>query len=110
MSHELNRGRPDTARRVLLRAVHTCPGAKALWLDGLHFLAEQVWQNSDLYSPTSSIASVTVHVAVDEKKMSVQLGIVTRALTSSSSAGSMSAFFGKCGRKPWYTYSFTIAF
>ena len=42
MSYELHRGRPDAARRVLLRAVHTCPGAKALWVDGLHFLAEQV--------------------------------------------------------------------
>lgn len=42
MSYELHRGRPDAARRILLRAVHTCPGAKALWVDGLHFLAEQV--------------------------------------------------------------------
>lgn len=42
MSYEMHRGRPDAARRILLRAVHTCPGAKALWVDGLHFLAEQV--------------------------------------------------------------------
>ena len=42
MSYELSRGRLEAARRVLLRAIHTCPGAKALWLDGLHFLAEQV--------------------------------------------------------------------
>ena len=42
MSYEMHRGRPDAARRILLRAVHTCPGAKALWIDGLHFLAEQV--------------------------------------------------------------------
>jgi len=44
MSYEICRGRYEAARRVLLRAVHTCPGAKALWLDGLHFLAEQVMQ------------------------------------------------------------------
>ena len=42
MAYEMRRGRLDAARRVLLRAVHTCPGAKALWIDGLHFLAEQV--------------------------------------------------------------------
>ncbi|DBA66769.1 TPA: hypothetical protein ACH3X2_001915 [Trebouxia sp. C0005] len=42
MSYEICRGRHEAARRVLLRAVHTCPGAKALWLDGLHFLAEQM--------------------------------------------------------------------
>ena len=41
---EICRGRYEAARRVLLRAVHTCPGAKALWLDGLHLLAEQVMQ------------------------------------------------------------------
>ena len=44
MSYEMHRGRLDAARRVMLRAVHTCPGAKALWIDGLHFLAEQVQQ------------------------------------------------------------------
>ncbi|DBB14987.1 hypothetical protein WJX82_009217 [Trebouxia sp. C0006] len=42
MSYEICRGRYEAARRVLLRAVHTCPGAKALWLDGLHLLAEQM--------------------------------------------------------------------
>ncbi|KAL3158669.1 hypothetical protein ABBQ32_011411 [Trebouxia sp. C0010 RCD-2024] len=42
MSYEMHRGRLDAARRVMLRAVHTCPGAKPLWLDGLHFLAEQM--------------------------------------------------------------------
>ena len=46
MSYEICRGRYEAARRVLLRAVHTCPGAKALWLDGLHFLAEQVMQSA----------------------------------------------------------------
>ncbi len=46
MSYEIRRGRYEAARRVLLRAVHTCPGAKALWLDGLHFLAEQVMQSA----------------------------------------------------------------
>lgn len=42
VSYEMHRGRLDAARRILLRAVHTCPGAKALWVDGLHYLAEQV--------------------------------------------------------------------
>lgn len=46
MSYEICRGRYEAARRVLLRAVHTCPGAKALWLDGLHLLAEQVMQQA----------------------------------------------------------------
>ena len=49
MSYEMSRGRFDAARRVLLRAVHTCPGAKALWLDGLHFLAEQVMPHIQLH-------------------------------------------------------------
>ena len=53
MSYEICRGRHEAARRVLLRAVHTCPGAKALWLDGLHFLAEQVMQ----FSWTSALGS-----------------------------------------------------
>ncbi len=48
MSYEICRGRSEAARRVLLRAVHTCPGVKALWLDGLHFLAEQVTQSAEL--------------------------------------------------------------
>ncbi len=48
MSYEICRGRYEAARRVLLRAVHTCPGAKALWLDGLHFLAAQVMQSAEL--------------------------------------------------------------
>ncbi|DBB01993.1 TPA: hypothetical protein ACH3X1_000578 [Trebouxia sp. C0004] len=42
MSYEICRGRYEAARRILLRAVHTCPGAKALWLDGMHFLADQM--------------------------------------------------------------------
>ena len=42
LSYELQRGHADAARRVLLRAIHTCPGTKALWLDGFHFLSEQV--------------------------------------------------------------------
>ena len=49
MSYEMSRGRFDAARRVLLRAVHTCPGAKALWLDGLHFLAERVMPHIQLH-------------------------------------------------------------
>ncbi len=48
MSYEMSRARFDAARRVLLRAIHTCPGAKALWLDGLHFLAKQVMPNLSL--------------------------------------------------------------
>lgn len=32
---ELTNGRPDSARKLLLRAVHECPGAKRLWLGGL---------------------------------------------------------------------------
>ena len=62
MSYELCRGRYEAARRVLLRAVHTCPGAKALWLDGLHFLAEQVmqywhWDLSGMNSGTGGVTS-----------------------------------------------------
>ena len=53
MSYEMHRGRPDAARRILLRAVHTCPGAKALWLDGLHFLAEQVMLNPTTFNVTA---------------------------------------------------------
>ena len=48
VSYEMHRGRLDAARRILLRAVHTCPGAKALWLDGLHFLAEQVQRHKTI--------------------------------------------------------------
>jgi hypothetical protein len=32
--HELAAGRLDAARKLFLRAVHACPGSKALWLGG----------------------------------------------------------------------------
>ena len=62
MSYEMHRGRPDAARRILLRAVHTCPGAKALWVDGLHFLAEQVLINLTFFSTINVLTcQSTVH-------------------------------------------------
>jgi hypothetical protein len=36
---EVAQGRSDAAHRLLLRAAHACPGAKALWLAGLKDLA-----------------------------------------------------------------------
>jgi hypothetical protein len=37
---ELNLGRQEAARRLFLRALHECPGFKALWLAGFRALAE----------------------------------------------------------------------
>lgn len=50
LSYELKQGHADAARRLLLRAIHTCPGAKALWLDGFRFLSDQVWQSDSVHS------------------------------------------------------------
>ena len=59
LSYELQRGHADAARRVLLRAIHTCPGAKALWLDGFHFLSKQVKVVSAQCRPANAIACVS---------------------------------------------------
>jgi hypothetical protein len=37
---ELSLGRQEAARRLFLRALHECPGCKALWLAGFRALAE----------------------------------------------------------------------
>jgi hypothetical protein len=37
---ELSLGRQEAARRLFLRALHECPGFKALWLSGFRALAE----------------------------------------------------------------------
>ncbi|KAK9820400.1 hypothetical protein WJX72_009973 [[Myrmecia] bisecta] len=42
LAYELARGRADAAKRVFLRAIHICPAAKALWLDGFASLTEQM--------------------------------------------------------------------
>jgi hypothetical protein len=39
VSSELAAGRAESARRALLRGLHSCPGAKTLWLGGLAALA-----------------------------------------------------------------------
>ena len=50
LAYELHRGRPESARRIMLRAVHACTWCKALWLDGIQALAHQVSQVQDLWA------------------------------------------------------------
>ena len=48
LAYELHRGRPESARRIMLRAVHACTWCKALWLDGIQALAHQVSRVQEL--------------------------------------------------------------
>ncbi len=50
LAYELHRGRPESARRIMLRAVHACTWCKALWLDGIQALAHQVSEVQELWA------------------------------------------------------------
>ena len=57
LAYELHRGRPESARRIMLRAVHACTWCKALWLDGIQALAHQVSEVHVLWAgwPTTAL-------------------------------------------------------